>query len=386
MGRFPAVLVFIGVVVLVYGGANFYIGYRGWQVAKNIQWLHSRTYWMAFWLLACSYIAARLLGSYLPPEVDRAFTMVGAYWLGAMYYLFLILVVIDLFRFANRWLNVVPDQIKNHPLIFGGAIVILVVGLLTYGTWNAQHPKVTHYNITIPKNGGQLKELHMVAVSDIHLGTIINNGRLAKLVKMINQQKPDIVVLPGDIVDENIEPFAEQNMAATFSEIKAPLGVYACMGNHEYIGNAGQELLHYFAEGRIKLLRDRWELVDKSFYLVGRENTQHGIGTREPLTKVLNQADKSYPIIVLDHQPSDLSEPAGQGVDLQVSGHTHVGQMFPNNFITAKMFEQDRGYLRKGAFQLIVSSGYGTWGPPIRIGNHPEIVDIHISFSDPKQQ
>ncbi|WP_407313306.1 hypothetical protein [Desulfosporosinus sp. SB140] len=91
--------------------------------------------------------------------------------------------------------------------------------------------------------------------------------------------------------------------------------------------------------------------------------------------------DHSLPIILMDHQPSHLEEPVGQGVDLQLSGHTHAGQLFPIRLITSRIFEDDWGYLRKGNFQLIVSSGYGTWGPPIRVGNTPEIVDITMTFN-----
>ncbi|HBW35391.1 MAG TPA: metallophosphoesterase, partial [Desulfosporosinus sp.] len=103
---------------------------------------------------------------------------------------------------------------------------------------------------------------------------------------------------------------------------------------------------------------------------------------RQDLETLMQGVNRSLPVLLMDHQPSQLAEPVEQGVDLQVSGHTHRGQMFPIQFITSRIFENDWGYLRKGDFQLIVSSGYGTWGPPVRIGNTPEIVDITIRFSE----
>ncbi len=95
--------------------------------------------------------------------------------------------------------------------------------------------------------------------------------------------------------------------------------------------------------------------------------------------------DTSNPVLLLDHQPQNLDEAEKLGIDLQLSGHTHKGQFFPNNLITNRIFENDWGYLHKESLQVIVSSGFGTWGPPIRIGNKPEIVEILIRFSKPIQ-
>jgi predicted MPP superfamily phosphohydrolase len=101
---------------------------------------------------------------------------------------------------------------------------------------------------------------------------------------------------------------------------------------------------------------------------------------RKDLSTLLQGVDKKLPIILLDHQPYNLSEAEKNGVDLQLSGHTHKGQISPGNLITKKVYEVDWGYEKKGNFNIYVSSGVGTWGPPIRTGSHSEIVDIYINF------
>lgn len=136
-------------------------------------------------------------------------------------------------------------------------------------------------------------------------------------------------------------------------------------------------------------MRDECRKIAGSFYLVGRDY-QYGEGFAGPgrreLSRLMTGVDRSLPVIMLDHQPSNLGEGQEQGVDLQISGHTHRGQLFPFNLLTRRLFETDWGCLQKGGFQLIVSCGYGTWGPPIRVGSVPEIVDINIRFTGSPEQ
>lgn len=124
--------------------------------------------------------------------------------------------------------------------------------------------------------------------------------------------------------------------------------------------------------------------MDDSFYIIGRDDLsgkRHNGHPRKPLGELLESLDRSLPLIVMDHQPARLEEAEAAGIDLQVSGHTHRGQMFPNHLVTRRTWELDWGYLRKGATQIIVSLGFGTWGPPVRIGNTPEVVSIRVRFA-----
>jgi predicted MPP superfamily phosphohydrolase len=137
-------------------------------------------------------------------------------------------------------------------------------------------------------------------------------------------------------------------------------------------------------DGGITLLRDKAVKIEDSFYVIGRDDTsvkRYSDSERKAIASIDKSIDKSLPIIVLDHQPSNLGEPSNFGADLQFSGHTHKGQFFPNNLITKRIFESDYGYYKKDNMQLIVSSGFGTWGSPIRIGTKSEIVHVNLIFN-----
>lgn len=383
-------LIFFGLFFTLYGLINFYIGFRGWQAFRRMfPHGYGIIYWTVFTVLAFSYLGGRLAENYLPGSFDSILTGIGSYWLAAMDFLFLILVFIDITRLFNRWFNFIPSSVKQRPQLTGIFVVLLVTGIIAYGAWNSRNPRLVHYNITIPKTAGSLNELHVVAVSDIHLGKIIHNGRLLSLVQQVNKLDPDLILLPGDTIDENVNVFKEQNMSDSLSMLKSKYGSFAVFGNHEYIGGQPDEASRVLQEAGITIFRDQYREIAGGFYLVGREY-QSGEGFwgtgRKGLSQVMEGVDRSLPVIMIDHQPSNLKEGQEQGIDLQISGHTHLGQVFPFNLLTKRLFETDWGYLRKGDFQLIVSCGFGTWGPPIRVGNVPEIVDINILFTDPGGQ
>lgn len=375
------------VVFLIYGGLNYYIGLRGWQALFTyLPFLNSKVYWFFFLLLSFSYLFSRFSEKFLPTVLYEGLTIVGAYWMAFMFYFLLIITLLDLLRLFDRWLGLVPMDIKQslNPAL-GLTVFIVVIGIVSYGAWNASHPRINHYDLSIAKQAHSLKQLHIVMVSDIHLGTIIHNDHLTKLVNNVNDLKPDLVLFAGDIFDENIESTNKQQVADSFRKLRATYGAFAVLGNHEYIGGNADEAINYLGEAGVKVLRDSSQEIAGSFYLIGRDDlsgSRFNGAKRKDLKTIMQGVNHSLPIILMDHQPSQLEEPAEQGIDLQVSGHTHSGQIFPIQFITERIFEQDWGLLRKGDFQLIVSSGYGTWGPPIRVGNTPEIVDIMITFSE----
>jgi len=311
--------------------------------------------------------------------------MVGAYWLAFMFCFLLVITTLDFLRLFDHFLQVIPPEIKpNFNPALGLAVLILVVGIVSYGAWNARHPRINHYDLTIAKQAGSLKQLHVVMVSDVHLGTIIHNGNLTEMVKTVNELNPDLILFAGDVFDENIESSNKQQVSENFRKLSAPYGVFAVLGNHEYIGGNAEDAINYLGEAGVKVLRDSFLEIAGRFYLIGRDDRSgaHFNGVpRQDLKTLMQGVDRSLPSILMDHQPMQLEEPAEQGVNLQLSGHTHSGQIFPIQFITRRIFEKDWGLLRKNDFQLIVSSGYGTWGPPVRLGNTPEVVDIMIKFN-----
>lgn len=381
------VVLFFSIIFIIYGLLNYYIGFRAWQLLSGlVPFLNLKVYWLFFWFISFSYIIGRLVRRYFSYSVGNMLTIIGSYWLAIMFYSILVLAFIDLIRLFDKWFDFIPQNIKhnqNITQVIGIAVIAFIVGVVIYGIWNARNPEIVHYDISVPKYAKDLKSLRIVALSDIHVGVIVNDKRISKAVDIINKLNPDLVLFIGDTIDEDIDIFKEKNMVDIFGSIKSKYGNFAVLGNHEYIGGRPEEAIYYIEKSGIKVLRDTYVKVNDSFYIVGRDDkmSERFVGKpRKNLDSLLKDIDTSLPIILLDHQPVNLSEPQQHRVDLQLSGHTHKGQMFPNQFVTSKVFENDWGHLVKDNFHVIVSSGFGTWGPPIRIGNNPEIVDIIVNF------
>jgi uncharacterized protein len=381
-------VIFIIIFFSLYGGLSYYIGLRGWQgIGSSIPMLNSRIYWIIFWIASISYILAQLLERYLPLFLSETFEVIGGYWMAAMFYLLLVLPIIDLIRLLNRRIRFLPErftQNESTALMVSVFVLISLTLLMIYGTWSGRSPRVSKYDIHISKEGGKPDKLKVVMVSDIHLGNIIDNSRLTVMVDRINELEPDLVLIPGDIIDSRLEPFTRQRMAENFRRLKTRYGVFASLGNHDGMGGSADDTTREFENAGMRVLRDEVLLINDSFYIIGRDDPavfRGRDGKRKDLAEILEGVDRSKPIMLMDHQPRELDAAEKEGIDLQVSGHTHRGQFFPNNLITNKIFEVDYGYLKKGNFNTIVSSGFGTWGPPIRIGSRSEIVEIRISIN-----
>ena len=380
------VLLVVCIIIFIYGSMNFYIGYRGWHSLGNyIPWLNRRLYWVLFWLLVAAYPAAQIGERFLLPSIGRWITVIGAYWTGAMFYFLLVILAVDFIRLLDRILGFIPQAVKGNPHtapVIGIIIVVTVATILVYGSLNALNPGITHYDVVVEKKPGSVEQLDIIMVSDIHLGSIVRTGRLQKLAREVKRREPDLIVLAGDIIDQSMEPEEVDSMVNYFEEMEARYGKFAVPGNHEYISGHADDAFRYLEKSGFEVLRDQYVKVADSFYIVGRDNSGHGAAgvVRKQLSELMEGVDRSLPVILLDHQPIDLQNAVKNKVDLQMSGHTHRGQLFPNHLITRRIYEEDWGLLKKDSFHLIVSSGYGTWGPPIRTGNKPEIVDIRVTF------
>lgn len=373
---------FFLLVLIMYAPMSIYVGYRLWQTWKHFfPGFSTAIYVIVFIFFSCLLFFYLIIGRrMLAHQVSEVVTTVGLCWLVAIIYLFAVLIIFDLFRLGCGFFHISQPYFLSVPFT-GLFTVIFVVGLLIYGTWHARQVQITPYNLTINKEAGSLEELNIILVSDLHLNTIMHNGCLKEMVEKINALNPDLVLMSGDLIEDTLV-FLEQKMTDTLKELKARYGVFVAFGNHEYYGGSLDVIEEKFKEIGFHVLRDSYIKVADSFYVVGREDSAAGLLglERKDLSRVMSGVDKTFPIILLDHQPVALQEAQREGVDLQVSGHTHKGQAFPANLITARLFEKDYGYLKKGNFHLIVTSGCGFWGPPIRIGSKSEIVQITVSF------
>jgi predicted MPP superfamily phosphohydrolase len=385
--RSGSFIIFLLIALTIYGGLHFYIIRRGWQaLAGTGVW--RTVVFVLFLALALSFIAGRMLLSRFPGPVTEGIIIVGNIYLAVWVYLVLFVCVIDILRLINRLIPFFPRVIRDNPGQAGRAAFFIVLGLtaviLAAGAANAARPRLRDLEIRIPKRAGDLRKLVIVLASDIHLNPLMRISRLEKIVKTINGLEPDLILLPGDIVNEDTTGPEFQKMADMLLQLRARYGVFGALGNHESYGGL-QKSLMWLEKGGVHMLVDGGQLIADTFYLFGRMDPS-ALGRRQerkPLKELLAGIDRTYPVILLDHQPMKLAEAEENGVDLQVSGHTHAGQIFPLTVINSLIYEDNQGHYRKGATQYYVSSGVGTWGPPVRVGTVPEIVRLKVIFENP---
>ncbi|PGS55373.1 phosphoesterase [Bacillus sp. AFS041924] len=373
----------ITLVMIFFLLINFYIGINGWIYLNSLfsNWTNPTikiVYWIVFLTVTFAYILSRVLKKKLPTPFFKSIHKIGAYWLAIFYYLIFFVIAADLIGLILSK----ATSIKTNTIIsiLGTFVALCITTLIIKGRKSALNTEIVHYDINVAKSNEKYKELSIVLVSDLHLSTLVTNKRLEFLVEKINKLSPDLVLIAGDIIDEDITPFVEENMIQTLKKLKPRIGTYAVPGNHDYYGGHLDLLVEHLKDAGIHILLDEKELVENNFYIVGRKDLASK--KRLDLPKLLEGIDHSKPIILLDHQPYHLEIPTQLGVDLQVSGHTHRGQFMPNHLITRRLYEVDWGYLQKEHSHFIVSSGFGTWGPPIRTGNPSEVVTITVSFSN----
>ena len=291
-------------------------------------------------------------------------------------------IFIDLLRLVNLIIPFIPEDNPAFKLLIFRLVILFVSIVVFFGFLNARSPRIKNLALDIPKKVSGFKQLKIAVASDTHLGTIICKSRIEKIVRKINLLDADLVLLPGDVVDEDIGPVIRQNLGDTLRKIKSKYGVYAITGNHEYIGGA-EPACKYLEEHGIVELRDRYVKIADSFYIIGREDRamkSFAGKIRKPLDEIMKGVDKSLPMILMDHQPVKLDDAEKEGIDLQLSGHTHHGQLWPFNFITKKIYELSMGYKKKGNIHYYVSCGVGSWGPPVRTGSRPEIINLTLIF------
>ena len=383
--RTLGILIFITIFFAITGLISYYIFKRGLQaIPPGSAW--RLFYTVVFWVVALSFIAGRLLENRIPAVLAHPLTWIGSFWLAALLYFLIAVVLLDLLRLANHFLHFFPAAVVQNyaqAKCLTSAVVIAAVALLLLGGYiNSLKPRIKKLDLAVAKKSAPLKSLNLVVVSDIHLGNIVGRSRLDSIVHKINDLNPDVVLMPGDIVDEDLAPVIRQNLGEALLKIRSRFGVYAVTGNHEYIGGV-EEACRYLTDHKITMLRDTSVKIAEALYIVGREdrskNRSPG-GPRKSLAELMAAVDKAYPVILMDHQPFGLEEAAQQGADLQLSGHTHNGQLWPLNYIVRSIYEIAWGYKRIAGTHYYVSVGVGTWGPPVRIGNHPEIVNIVLRF------
>lgn len=369
----------------VYTVLNSYIFIRGWQVISAYPVLKP-FYTVLFILVAYGYVIAKVLYKYLHPLAYDIILGIGAFWFAFLAYFIISFLLIDIIILFDGWLNFLPTSItENYELAkkITAVAVIAIVSLIVFlGNINKRNIDIRTFELTLPKGDSKLNELNIVMASDIHLSPIDGERLLSRIVDKMNSLNPDIILLAGDIVDDKASVLDERGIGESLRKLKSKYGVYSINGNHEFI-NGVESCVRYAENFGIKFLRDGYELIDSSFYIIGREDSSMPQFTgrqRKSLEEIVKNIPASYPKILLDHTPFKLEQAQQNNIDLQLSGHTHHGQIWPANLITKMIYEISWGYKKKGNTHYYVSSGAGTWGPPVRTGSSSEIVNVKVRF------
>lgn len=370
-------------VFIIYGLTNF-------MIAKDvITWI--LTMWpssshLVFYTIYFVCALSVFIMFFLPASfiIRKYIALFSYYWIGIYFYLFLTILIsrIALF-FCFRFGFVSLDFQRQAVLITGWIVFLTVLTTLILGRVNAKDIKLNSYEVTINKKS-EISELKIALISDIHLNYINNYDHISKVVNKINSINPDIVCFSGDIFDGDYYSVENpENMQKLLRSIKSKYGIYACVGNHD-AGKTYNEMIEFLEKSSVHVLYDNYTNIDNKFIIGGRKDSSP-IGEQGDVRLQLPDLDVQYknlPVIVLDHQPSNIKE-YNSDIDLVLCGHTHRGQIFPANYITNAIFDVDYGYYRKDQSNphVIVSSGVGTWGPPFRIGTDNEVVNVNLLFN-----
>lgn len=374
-------IVFFIVFFSLYTLINSYIFLRSWQALALIPQLRI-PYTIIFLIAFSSYFIARIFSTSLPEFLYTIFIWIGSIYFFFLTYFFFLFLIGDIIRIINSFIPIIPKVVTDNFIKFKFFLFIFLIlfvsGSAFYGFIHRSTVKIK--NLTIQTSNSKNKSYRIVFFSDLHISVVNNHNFLESIVEKINAQEPDLILIGGDLVDESPTKLEKLNLVDQLKNLKSKYGIYSITGNHEYI-NGVEPTVRFLESMGIRFLRDELIKIDDAFYVIGREDRSKkgftGID-RKNLAEIMKSVNEKLPTILLDHQPVNLDEAKEMNITLQLSGHTHHGQFFPLNLITKKVYEVSWGYKKKGNTHFYVSSGIGTWGPPIKIGNDAELIVIEF--------
>ena len=387
----------------------FYLGVSSYMMFRFFYWMkhcNHRFNWLRFkvpFAVVYLFMALSPVIAFLLPKSAVAIVIrrISTYWIGIMLYSLLYAVLFDLLRLIAKHTKLKNTLLfsRGSVISIGSVVVACAVATCLYGIFNARNIKVNEYSVTVNKSCGSDKHLKAVLVADLHMGYAIGVDHITNMVEKINQQDADIVIIAGDIFDNSYDGMDDpEGIKAQLKSIKSKYGVYAVYGNHDidekilrgFTFDWGGKQLHsekmtnFMKECNIKLINDESVLINDEFYLVGRRDTDKPgteDGTRAEISELTKDLDKTKPIFVLSHEPDELQKTADAGADIDFSGHTHDGQLFPGNLTIGLFWENPCGMIKKDNMYSIVTSGVGVYGTFMRVGTDAEICSVDIDFA-----
>lgn len=387
----------------------FYLGVSSYMMFRFFYWMkhcNHRFNWLRFkvpFAVVYLFMALSPVIAFLLPKSAVAIVIrrISTYWIGIMLYSLLYVVLFDLLRLIAKHTKLKNTLLfsRGSVISIGSVVVACAVATCLYGIFNARNIKVNEYSVTVNKSCGSDKHLKAVLVADLHMGYAIGVDHITNMVEKINQQDADIVIIAGDIFDNSYDGMDDpEGIKAQLKSIKSKYGVYAVYGNHDIDEKIlmgftfdwggkqlnSEKMTNFMKECNIKLINDESVLINDEFYLVGRRDTDKPgteDGTRAEISELTKDLDKTKPIFVLSHEPDELQKTADAGADIDFSGHTHDGQLFPGNLTIGLFWEKPCGMIKKDNMYSIVTSGVGVYGTFMRVGTDAEICSVDIDFA-----
>ena len=339
--------------------------------------------WFAFFFILLVGLFP-LSGRLIPFHQDvltRVLALTGYYYAPILMYVFFLYLLTDIMLLINRKTYIVPSKIvlsRKFNLIVFFSVVLISLVIVGKGVYNYNNTMISRYKIEVPKRSGQLNELKIVMAADLHISEITNKFFVRQFVEKVNELEPDIVLLSGDIIDSNHSNTRIRFVEEQLSTLKSKYGVFAAEGNHELYRQRYR--FDFFENSNILLLRDSVINIDNAFQVVGRKDRHDR--RRLSIEKLLTRASDSLPVILLDHQPYNLEKAYNYPIDIQLSGHTHYGQLFPINLIIENMYELAWGNKKMEDTHYFVTCGAQGWGPQVKTASRSEIMEINVRFVD----
>lgn len=378
-------VLFFLVASLIVGSAHRYVWARLVRdAALPSPW--GRVATIAIAVLFVLLMSGFVLGRLLPRAVVSPFMWVSYTWLGVLFFLVLALGVSDLARFVTlriQGAGTIDDPERRQAIsrMFAGGAALLGLGASAVGVVSALSPvAVKKVRVALERLPRAASGMRIAQITDVHVGPTIGKGFIDDLVTRINALEPDVIAITGDLVDGSVEELAEH--VAPLARLQAKHGVYFVTGNHEYYSGVDDWIAHLRKLG-VRVLRNEHVRIggEDGFDLVGiddHSSDSYGRGHGSDLKRALQGRDDARACVLLAHQPRGIALADELGVDLQLSGHTHGGQMFPWNFAVRLQQPFVAGLHRLTRAQIYVSKGTGYWGPPMRVGAPAEITEVEL--------
>jgi predicted MPP superfamily phosphohydrolase len=381
MPQWASFLVFFTIVTSIYSAGHYYI--YSWLVrwtAPNRRL--RRSIQITFILLIVSFPAARILAQVDFNPFTYFLTLVSSVWMGLVLYFFILFLGMDVGLSFIRLFAWIGGKRTRHSIrtrrFLAGCAGLGVLFLGSAAWMEAHNLGVTRLDVPLKRLPAEMDGFTLVQLSDLHFGMLTENGKLSRVFDRVNALNPDLIVITGDLVDEGVSHMEE--MAEPLKRLKSRYGVLAITGNHEYYAGVNRAVEIMKSAG-VEVLRNEMKVLPGGLQVLGVDDPTGSRRMGEPaaeLEEQLSRLDREKPSILLYHQPIHFEKAASAGVGLQLSGHTHGGQLYPIILISRMIYPRTPGLHQIGESKLYVSRGAGTWGPPMRLGSPPEIVLITL--------